>query len=131
MRLSVLAAVLSLLGLSFAAPAAASDLERDHRPAGWGRARAVHHWVYRPRYVHVIHEDPYSYRYSPRGYYPYYNSGYWASAGYIKARNRLHYNVWNREPPRFRYYKSWGYPKPWNHHAWHKAHHGRHHRWHW
>ena len=130
MRLTALAAAIACLGLSLITPAAAADLDRDHRPAGWGRERVVHHWVYRPRYTHVYHVDPYAYQYRPRGYYPYYGSRYWASASVIRKRNRLHYNVWNTQPPRFRYYQSWGYPKRWNHAKWHREHHGYHRRWH-
>ncbi|MEZ5853447.1 MAG: hypothetical protein R3D67_01385 [Hyphomicrobiaceae bacterium] len=130
MRLkSILAAAATTLALVFAsaAPSAATDLLRgDHDR---GKVRHIDHHVYYPRYVHHYKVDPYAYRYSPRGYYPYYGSHYWAPAGYVKARKRAHLNRWNSRPPR--YYKSWGYPRDWNHSEWHKEHHGRHHRWHW
>ena len=55
------------------------------------------------RYAHLFPEDPYAYRYEPRGYYPYYRSDYWRPAKYVLYRNRVHYNVWNTRPPHFRY----------------------------
>lgn len=124
------AAALACIGLSNPGTASASDLDRD-RPDGWGHTRTIRHHVYYPRYRHVYYVDPYAYQYSPRGYYPYYNAGYWVPAGVLRERNRVHFNVWNTQPPRYRYYQSWGYPRPWNNRQWHAEHHGRHHRWHW
>ncbi len=123
-----LAAAIASLALVFisAAPSAAFGSRSDDHG---GKARHIDHHVYYPRYVHHYKVDPYAYRYSPRGYYPYYGSKYWAPAAYVKARKRAHLNSWNSKPPR--YYKSWGYPRTWNHSKWHKEHHGRHHRWHW
>jgi hypothetical protein len=70
-------------------------------------------------------EDPHAYRYEPRGYYPYYNSGYWKSAREMRLRKRRHYN----HPP---YYAAWGYPDPYYHHrAWHAYNHGRIRHGHW
>jgi len=77
---------------------------------------------YQRAYVHV---DPYHWRYSPRGYYPYYaNAGYW-HVSYAK--------------PRYRYAPGWGYPgavRNWRasgphvHVRHHHAHHdGRHFNW--
>lgn len=130
MRLkTLLAAALALVGLALAVPASADGIKE--KPDGYGKVRHIKHHVYYPRYVHHYKVDPYAWRYSPRGYYPYYNSGYWGSASYIKWRNREHLNVWNRQPPYYRYYKAWGYPRDWNNRAWHAEHHGRHHRWHW
>ncbi len=128
MRLkTILAAAAAIVTLGLAEPGTASADGAKEKV----RCCQAHKHRVPLRAAYVIEEDPYAYQYSPRGYYPYYGSHMWVPAGYIRARNRLHYNVWNQDPPRFRYYKSWGYPKPWNHHAWHKAHHGRHHRWHW
>mgnify|MGYP000927478113 CR=1 FL=1 len=78
---SLLAALVALasIGLANPDPAAAFDHDRD-RPEGWGHARPIRHWVYYPRYSHHYYVDPYAYQYSPRGYYPYYNSGYTMSA---------------------------------------------------
>ena len=57
------------------------------------------------RPVEYLVTDPYAYRYEPRGYYPYYNSGYWrplcASNNSCVPRAM--------QPP---YYQAWGYPKP-------------------
>lgn len=133
MRLkSLLAALAALVCLGIAAPqqASAFDLHRD-RPAGWGHTRDVHHHVYYPRYRHVYHVDPYAYRYSPRGYYPYYGSHYWAPAYALRKRNHMRYHHWNAQAPRYKYYKAWGYPKHWHHRKWHAKHHGRHYPWHW
>jgi len=69
--------------------------------------------------------DPYAYRYEPRGYYPYYNSGYWKPAYVLRKRGRPYYV----HPP---YYAAWGYPDwRYRHRAWHAAHHGyiRHDHW--
>jgi hypothetical protein len=132
MRLkSLFAAAVALLALVVAAPSKSEAFGDHHRWHGGSKTHHIHHRVYYPRYVHHYHIDPYHYRYSPRGYYPYYGSAYWAPAKYVKRRNRLHYHVWNAQPPRYRYYKSWGYPRKWHHRKWHAKHHGYHHRWHW
>jgi len=102
---------------------AAADGMKDRRKASVVRKDAGHQ-----RYV--FDADPYAYRYSPRGYYPYYNSGYWSSAGYVRARNLEHYYNWiDIRPP---YFEAWGHPrKDWNNREWHARHHGyiRRHRW--
>jgi len=126
-----LAAALAILGLATAGAgtAAADGVEK---PRSWRKAHHIHHRVYYPRYVHHYKVDPYAWRYSPRGYYPYYGSHYWAKSSYVKWRNRAHLNEWNTRPPYFRYYKSWGYPKRnWHHYEWHAKHHGYHRRHHW
>jgi hypothetical protein len=109
MRSHVLAAVAATLisvGLAGSHEAAAGDWHwRGH---GW-------HDGY----------DPYAYRYEPRGYYPYYNSGYWKPLHVMRKRCRPCYVL----PP---YYQAWGYPKRGYHHRqWHAEHHGRirHHHW--
>lgn len=132
MRLkSMLAALAALVCTGLAAPddASAFGYHRD-RPDGWGETRVVKHFVYYPRYTHVYKVDPYAYQYSPRGYYPYYGSRYWVPAHKVVKRNRAHYHHWNVQAPRYKYYRSWGYPKHWHHHEWHHRHHGYHHRWH-
>lgn len=134
MRISkwlALAAGIAGLTLASAAPATAFGCHTSCPPEGWGKSRVVRHWVYYPRYTHVCNVDPYAYQYSPRGYYPYYNSGYWTSAATARRRARAHYYHWNTQPPRFRYYRYWGGPARWNHTEWHRRHHGFHHRWHW
>ncbi len=66
-------------------------------------------------------EQYYSYHYSPRGYYPYYNSGEWG--GRIIRRSKL------RLPP---YYGAWGAPdRRYYHVEWHRRHYGGHRRGDW
>jgi len=103
-----------------------ADLDR----AG-AKKRGHYHAPY-SRDAHVLPEDPYAYRYEPRGYYPYYRSDYWRPSRYVLYRNRVHYNVWNTRPPHFRFYQSWGYPvRKWRHKDWHATQHGDHRPWHW
>lgn len=131
MRLkSLLAAMLALVAIVMTAPAPAEagHYHRSDAPRGWGHERVVRHWIYYPRYHHRYYAhavtDPYAYRYEPRGYYPYYNSGYWVPARcYHRCRQTY------RLPP---YYKAWGASKRHYHHRkWHHRHHGRirHHHW--
>ncbi|MFT3730652.1 MAG: hypothetical protein QM780_04385 [Hyphomicrobium sp.] len=66
-------------------------------------------------------EQYYSYYYSPRGYYPYYNSGEWG--GPIIRRSRV------QLPP---YYGAWGAPnRRYYHVEWHRRHYGGHRRGDW
>lgn len=122
MRLLKFALVAASLftAMAIAAPpsAEAGGLWRDRGE------RVVTHRVYRPRYRDVyIDEDPYAYRYEPRGYYPYYNSGYWVPTYVIRKRRYL------RRPP---YYKAWGENRRgYKHRDWHDRHHGRIRRGHW
>ncbi len=129
MRLKALmVALMALACIGLAAPQSAlADELAGSKVAS--KSKRVHH--HRARCCHVIPVDPYAYQFRPRGYYPYYGSAYWQPTSYVRHRDRLHYNVWNVQPPRYRYYQSWGYPKHWHHRQWHKAHHGYHHRWHW
>ena len=118
-----------LLGMAAVMPAAATDLHHTKAPHGWGRAQAVTHHVYYPRYRHVYlvhgYTDPYAYRPAYRGYYPYYNSGYWKPLAEMRHRAKPHYAL----PA---YYPAWGYPKKNYHHKkWHYKHHGHHYPWHW
>ncbi len=127
----VVLAALAVASLVPVAPAAADGWYYHRAPAGYGRVQTVRHWGYYPRYRNVqsFHyvTDPYAYRYEPRGYYPYYNSGYWRPAAEIRARRAAMYRP--VPPP---YYGAWGYPVPaYNHREWHAIHHGRigHHHW--
>lgn len=74
------------------------------------------------------HYDPYFYYPSPRGYYPYYNSGHWRSAREMRYRKRMarrHYSY-----PQFN--PAWGHPVyNYRHREWHRRHHGGHHIGHW
>jgi hypothetical protein len=126
MRLnSLLALAVAFISLGIVATprsAAAFDWDRPDQPAGWGRERTVRHWVYYPRYREVyVSEDPYAYRYIPRGYYPYYNSNYWRKARIKRFRGHL--------PP---YYQAWGAPRrSYRHVDWHIYHYGGHRRGDW
>lgn len=121
---TLLAIVATAVGLGFAAPqpASAFDFDRPDQPAGYGWQRTVRHWVYYPRYRHVYlthpATDPYHYRWEPRGYYPYYNSGYWGPARAKRFHGKLP-----------KYYASWGAVRPgYRHVEWHRRHYGGHRR---
>jgi len=122
---------MTLLGVAAAAALcaapvqqAAADGMKDRSKASVAR-KGEHH-----RHQYAFDADPYAYRYSPRGYYPYYNSGYWSPARYVRERAHMHYYHWIEERPP--YFQSWGHPrKDWRHREWHSEHHGyiRRHRW--
>jgi hypothetical protein len=66
-------------------------------------------------------ERYYSYYYSPRGYYPYYNSGEWGGRTIRRFKGPL--------PP---YYAAWGAPnRRYYHVEWHRRHYGGHRRGDW
>lgn len=121
-------AVVAGLGLIAAQPAAAGD--RGYR--AWDRGhdyRPAHYpaRVYapaRPVVAGYFVTDPYAYRYEPRGYYPYYDAGYWRPlcGGKLNCVPRPY------QPP---YWKAWGYPKPWLNRPFHRVYHGRIYPWHW
>ena len=122
-------AVLAVFGL--ASKPAHATCYNDCAPRGWGHVRTVTHYGYYPRYQHVyaVHyvTDPYAYHYEPRGYYPYYNSGYWRPAAEMRWRRAHQYR--NINVP---YYQAWGYPdRRYHHRAWHAYHHGYIRRHHW
>jgi hypothetical protein len=56
---------------------------------------------HRPR---VYRYDPRSWCYKPRGYYPYYGSGYWVPRAEMRYRYRYLYRG-----PLYTYYPAWGY----------------------
>ena len=60
----------------------------------------------------VVGPDPYAWRYSPRGYYPYYGSRYWVPRAVMRYRYRYAY-----DGPKFEYYPGWGYDVAWNNRA--------------
>jgi hypothetical protein len=120
--LAVAAAAIAI-GLMAAPQAQAFDHGRTDAPSGWVGVRDVRHWVYYPRYRHYYltngSTDPFAYRYEPRGYYPYYNSGYWKPRSHVVVK-RAHF----AHP---KYYKAWGANrKHYDHSKWHAVHHGRH-----
>lgn len=125
-----LAATLMGLGLASADPASAGGWYR-RAPAGYGTVQTVRHWGYYPRYNHIYTvdyvTDPYAYSYEPRGYYPYYDSGYWRPAAEVRLRRKARYML--VKPP---YYQAWGYPSPYYvHRTWHYRQHGYIRREHW
>lgn len=121
MRLKSLlaAAVLAATWLGLAEPVAAFD-SRENRAGG----RVITHHVSSPGHRHGAHgADPWAYRPESRGYYPYYNSGYWRPAHLVR-----------RSPPHALppYHASWGAPRTsYQHRHWHSVHHDRHRPWHW
>jgi hypothetical protein len=56
------------------------------------------------RHPRVYRYDPRSWYYRQRGYYPYYNSGYWVPRPWMRYRYRYTYYG-----PRYRYFPAWGY----------------------
>lgn len=97
------------------------DRGADYRPAYYQAQR-----VHRPRPVvsGYFIADPYAYRYEPRGYYPYYDAGYWRPI----CGAKLNCVPRGYQPP---YWKAWGYPKPWLNRPFHRVYHGRIYPWHW
>lgn len=117
-----LAVAIASLGM-VAAPqsASAADLGRADRSAVRSHVHTVRHSTYRDVYVDYEYADPYAYRYTPRGYYPYYNSNYWGPPRIRRFRGHL--------PP---YYAAWGAPRRDYHHVeWHNRHYGGHRRGDW
>jgi hypothetical protein len=119
----------AVVGMALTLTTTPADAGFRRHPAGWGSERTVTHYGYYPRYHHVYRThsvtDPYAYRYEPRGYYPYYNSGYWKPAHTMRCRKHRHYH----QPP---YYQAWGYEdRAYHHRAWHARHHGYIRRDHW
>lgn len=69
--------------------------------------------------------DAWGYGYEPRGYYPYYNSGYWVPRKFVRYRYRYDYAL----PP---YYQAWGFPrKDYQHRSFHYEQYGGHWPWNW
>ena len=123
MALAVTAASLGVIAL--AQPASAFFWDRPERPAGWGHIHTIHDRDDTSRSNHKYladdDTDPYAYQPSPRGYYPYYNSGYWAPP-------RIH----RYSGPLPEYYSAWGYPHADYYHVeWHNRHYGGHRRGDW
>jgi hypothetical protein len=96
----LLALVASALALVLGSPAPA--LAEWRNPGGVG--------IYTPAEPPVRHRprlyryDPHSWYYKPRGYYPYYFSGYWVPRAQMRYRYRYVYRG-----PQYRYYPAWGY----------------------
>jgi hypothetical protein len=135
MRLKhVFAGLLAALvcGLGVAQPAAAGggtwrySYEPAYVPVYYKKAYPRHKHRYATRPVVAVYAvtDPYAYRYEARGYYPYYDAGYWRP---------LCASASSCVPSAFQspYWKAWGYPKPWSNREFHRVYHGRIKPWHW
>lgn len=120
---SLLVAALALAILPVVAEAGSR-----HAPRGWGKVQDVHHYRYKPRYRNFYSYDRYEYRWEPRGYYPYYNSRYWAPTEALRYRRDCCRPVAALPP----YYQAWGHPhRYYNHKRWHRENFGRHRHHHW
>lgn len=126
--LFAMAVAVAALALASPEPAHAFERDRPDMPSGWVGVRDVRHWVYYPRYRHYYltngQADPFGYHYQPRGYYPYYNSGYWKPASQVPLK-RAHY-------ARPKHHKAWGANRQqWDNAKWHAEHSGRIEHGHW
>lgn len=122
-------AALMTCGAGVAQPAAAGgwhDRGPTYQPIYYKKAypRKKHLYRARPVVGAYIVTDPYAYRYEPRGYYPYYDAGYWRP----QCASRSSCVPREFQPP---YWKAWGYPKPWYNREFHAIYHGRIRPWHW
>lgn len=100
-RLALLLAAIATLALTMGALASVSAGGLRNR-GGCG--------IYSPeelptrRSPGVYRYDDRSWCYKTRGYYPYYNSGYWVPRGDMRYRYRYVYYG-----PQYRYFPAWGY----------------------
>ena len=94
--LLALAAGAVALGLGTPAPASAEW----RNPSGVG----IYTPGEPPYRARLFRYDPYSWYFKPRGYYPYYYSGYWVPRAQMRYRYRYVYRG-----PQYRYYPAWGY----------------------
>lgn len=102
MRTRVLAIVAALAAMALTSTTAAE--------AG-GRRAYYYDGYYAPRFYRVYDGypyDPYRYRYEPRRWYPYYNSGYWVPTRELQYRRACCRPTYHALPP---YYQAWGYPR--------------------
>ena len=126
--LFAMATAVAALALASPVPANAFDRDRPDVPSGWVGVRDVRIWTYYPRYRHYYltngQTDPFAYQAESRGYYPYFNSGYWKSASQVPL-NRAHF----KKP---KYHAAWGANKKnYDHVEWHNENHGGHRRGDW
>lgn len=86
----------------------------NHR--GWAESyRPFYHRHYRSDFEY----DRYAYYPARRGYYPYYNSGYWRPTYELRHRRDCCRPI-AVQP---RYYGAWGYPaRPYKYRKWHRHH---------
>jgi hypothetical protein len=109
MRLRVIALLAAVFGLVLIPVTAEAGHRRHHHHhyeynhRGWAESYTPsYHRHYRSDWRY----DPYRYSASPRGYYPYYNSGYWRPTHELRYRLD-HYRPYAGLPP---YYRAWGHP---------------------
>ena len=101
MRLKALALALAIGFLPLAAAPALADgaaVKKIHKVKAYKPhkvRRCCGHKIY------VVHQDPYAWYYSPRGYYPYYGSAYWKPTAVVRAKHHF----------RYRYAPAWGYAR--------------------
>lgn len=125
MRSRVLALFLAAIGLALIPVAAEAGHRRHHHHHrdGFYTNYQFYHRHYRSDYE----LDRYRYYSSPRGYYPYYNSGYWRPTQELRYRRA--YRPFAELPP---YYQAWGHPRPiYKARKWHRYGYERGHRRHW
>jgi len=99
---------LSVLMLAAAAALTVAVLAPQPTAAGWLNRDGC--GIYSPAEPPTRHGprlyryDPRSWCYKPRGYYPYYGSGYWVPRADMRYRYRYVYRG-----PLYSYYPAWGY----------------------
>lgn len=124
MRLRVIALLAAAMGLALIPAAAEAGHRRHHHHHGEYNHRgwAESYYPYYHRHYRSDWEyDRYAYYHTPRGYYPYYNSGYWRPTVELRWRRACCRPVAALPP----YYQAWGYPK--RHHVHHRKWRHRHH----
>ena len=93
-------------------PVVANAGHRGHRPHDFEYNRRGWAEVYTPFYHRHYRSDGYldpnAYYPARRGYYPYYNSGYWRPTDELRYRRAC----CRPDPVLPRYYQAWGYPRP-------------------
>lgn len=108
MRSRVIALLAAAIGMALIPVAAEAGYRRHHHHdhynhRGWASSdRPFYHRHYRSDWEY----DRYAYYATPRGYYPYYNSGQWRPTHELRYR-RNHFRPYAALPP---YYQAWGYP---------------------
>jgi hypothetical protein len=98
LKLLPLLATTVIMACATMQPAAAGTLNRDGCGMYSPEGRPVRGVPRAYRY------DPRSWCYQPRGYYGYYNSGYWVPRAEMRYRYRYQY-----QGPLYTYYPAWGY----------------------
>jgi hypothetical protein len=108
MRVKHVGMMLAVAGTAVIAAYSSASADGVERPYNVKKRPASNGEVYyrspREPFPGVSRVDPYAYQYEPRGYYPYYNSGYWRP-------NCGQCVTYYQHPP---YWAAWGYtPAVW------------------